>query len=165
MNQFSLLVEFARYGHAMNLQLLDASRTLTDAQLDQPLDIGMGSVRRILRHVLAGEITWLERWRGVTEAKWIEATLPNDLPALTPRFEQTGHDLIHFIDALTPDRLTLDQPYRDSRGTLYRATLGQMVLQGLLHSHHHRAQWVNALRRAGGPVVEVDFMYSVRTPA
>jgi uncharacterized damage-inducible protein DinB len=159
------LVEFARYGMGMNVKLLDASRTLSDAQLDQPLDIGMGSVRRILRHVLAGEITWLERWRGVTEAVWAEASLPHDLPTLSARFDQTGHDLIHFIEALAPDRLAIEQPYRDSRGTLYRATLGQMILQGLLHSHHHRAQWVNALRRVGGPVVEVDYMYSVRQTA
>lgn len=159
------LVDFARYGLAMNLKLLVASHTLSDAQLDQPLDIGMGSTRRILRHVLAGEITWLERWRGVTEAKWIEASLPNDLPTLTVRFEQTGNELIQFVDSLAPDRLSLEQPYRDSRGTLYRATLGQMILQGLLHSHHHRAQWVNALRRVGGPVVEVDYMYSVRQTA
>ena len=158
------LVDFARYGLAMNLSLLEASRTLSETQLDLPLDIGMGSVRRILRHVLAGEVTWLERWRGVGEAGWIEAHLPNDLPTLSSRFQQTGHEQIQFIDSLSPDRLAIEQVYRDSKGSLFRATLGQMVLQGLLHSHHHRAQWVNALRRAGGPVVEVDYMYSVRKP-
>jgi uncharacterized damage-inducible protein DinB len=40
-----------------------------------------------------------------------------------------------------------------------------MIEQYILHSHHHRAQAINAIKRAGGPVVEADYMYVVRQPA
>jgi uncharacterized damage-inducible protein DinB len=69
-----------------------------------------------------------------------------------------------FLASLDPGRLDAEQPYRDSRGTLFRATLRRMLLQGIVHSIHHRAQAVNAIRRLGGAAPEVDFIMSVRQP-
>jgi uncharacterized damage-inducible protein DinB len=44
------------------------------------------------------------------------------------------------------------------RDSMFTATLQQMLTQSVLHSHHHRAQIVNAIRRVGGTVAEVDYM-------
>ena len=41
---------------------------------------------------------------------------------------------------------------------------GDMILQGLVHSIHHRAQAVNMLRQLGLGPPEVDYMTSVRLP-
>jgi uncharacterized damage-inducible protein DinB len=69
-----------------------------------------------------------------------------------------------FLDRVDDVRLAADQVYRDSKGSLFRATLHEMMLQGINHSVHHRAQAVNMIRRLGGPIVEVDFMYWRRQP-
>jgi hypothetical protein len=45
------------------------------------------------------------------------------------------------------------QNYRDSKGSLFKATLNDMLIQNVMHSTHHRAQIVNAIRRVGQPQV------------
>jgi uncharacterized protein YciI len=57
------------------------------------------------------------------------------------------------------------QVYRDSKGSLFQATLGDMLMQGVMHTKHHQAQAVNALKRLGAAWPELDYMYRVRKPA
>ena len=56
------------------------------------------------------------------------------------------------------------QRYRDSKGSLYQTTLQNMLLEMIVHATHHRAQAINALRRVGAAVPEVDYMQQVREP-
>jgi uncharacterized damage-inducible protein DinB len=56
------------------------------------------------------------------------------------------------------------QEYRDSRGSKFRATLADMITQGLVHSIHHRAQATNAIRRLGRNAPEMDYMVHIRQP-
>lgn len=157
--------ELFRYGDAMNDQLFNVAETLDVAMLDQKLDIGLGSVRAILRHIAAGEETWLRRWQKDVESPWVESSLPSDLVQVHARLVAVRPTRDAFLDSLTPASLFAEQIYRDSKGSMFKATLQEMLIQGVLHSHHHRAQVVNAIRRVGGPTIEVDYMYSVRKPA
>lgn len=159
------LRELTRYGDRANTMVFEAAGALPASALDQPIDIGLNSLRRILVHIHSGESVWLARWQGKVETPWpredvqlAPAEVLANLRSLIPARDA-------FLDSLTAERLTADQPYRDSRGNLFRATLMQMILQGLVHSIHHRAQAVNAIRRLGGTAPEVDLMYSVRQPA
>ncbi len=153
------------YSDAMNEKILVAAVALSDAQLDQAFDMGMGTLRKTLAHIYVGEMVWLERWQGNTDCKWppYETTLsPSEIldrcrALIGPR------DV--FVGSLDATRLAAVQVYRDSRGSLFRAMLLDMILQGITHSTHHRAQAVNMIRRAGGAVVEVDYMYAHREPA
>ena len=152
--------EMFRYGDAATDRILDAAAALDDAALDRPLDLGMGSVREILRHLAAAEETWVARVGGEAQAPFRQGQMPRDVAGL--------RSLLHALrprrDALLGggDALDADLDYRDSKGGLYRAARRQMFLQLALHSHHHRAQLANALRRAGGAALDLDFMYAVR---
>lgn len=165
MNALDSLVLQLAYSDEMNRRLFDAAGTLDAAKLDQPFDMGMGTLRKTVAHLYVGEKIWLERWKGNRDTPWppYETTQP---PAeILNACEAVWRDRDGFIAGLKDATLETRQVYRDSKGSLFQATLHEMILQGINHSTHHRAQAVNMIRRLGGPVVEVDFMYWRRQPA
>lgn len=160
-----LLTQLLEYSDWANVRVLDAAKGMSDEQLDKPLDIGPGSLRRILIHTYNGELVWLKRWRGEVETKWPSESEKVPAAALAERFAALWGERGEFMRKLDDAAIGREQTYRDSRGSLFRATLGDMLLQGIVHSTHHRAQAVNALRRLGGPIVELDYMMRMRQPA
>ena len=156
---------FFKYSDWANGQILSAAAKLDDAALDQPFEMGRGSLRLTLMHIHAGEHVWLQRWHGRTETPWPDEDERVAPAALADRFAETRAARDQFLAALKDADLARSIPYRDSKGGLFKATLADMLTQGILHSHHHRAQAVNMLRRAAGVEVELDYMMWVRQPA
>lgn len=154
-----------RHGDWANDRLLTFSADLPDAGLDRPFDMGVGSLRRTLLHIHAGEHVWLQRWQGRTETPWPDETEPVSPAVLGERFAATRTERKNFLATQADRDLARAIVYRDSKGSLFSATLGDMLLQACLHSAHHRAQAVNMLRRLGATAPELDYMVSVRTPA
>ena len=150
------------YSDQMNRLLLDAAAPLSAEQLDRHFDLGMQSLRKTLAHILVAETVWLERWRGNGEVKWPPYETTQSPAAMLADFETLWPQRDVFLASLTPEKLGADQVYRDSKGSQFTATLHEMILQGIVHSTHHRAQAVHMLRRVGGPFVEMDFMYARR---
>ena len=167
MSELSMIRRLLVYSDWANGQVLDAAAAFSDEQLDRGLEIGpgAGSLRRVLAHTWAGEDTWLRRWRGEIEAPWPDEHERLSVNELRTRFEQTWRSREAFIASIDEPMLERVQTYRDSRGSLFSATLGDMVLQGVAHSVHHRAQATNAIRRLGGAAPEMDYMMRIRRPA
>lgn len=152
------------YSDWSNRRLLEAAAPLDDAELDRDMQIGPGSARKIMLHIHNGESVWLKRWQGNTETKWPSESEKIAMRPLAERFERTWVERDGFLAGLMrqdPERV---QTYRDSKGSLFEATLGDMLLQGFLHSKHHQAQMVNALKRLGAAWPELDYMYRLRRP-
>lgn len=156
---------FLRYSEWANEQLLRAAAGLSDEQLDRPFDMGRGSLRKTLMHLWAGESVWLSRWRGRTETPWPDEEIKADVPNIEERFRQVYSERAALLATLKDADFGRVVTYRDSKGSLYKATLGDMVMQGIIHSIHHRAQAVNMRRRLGATAPEIDYMYWVRKPA
>jgi len=164
MSDLSTITTILRYGAWANEELLHAASGLPDSKLDQPFDMGMGSLRKTLLHIHAGEHVWLQRWQGRTETPWPDENEPVGFPTLIARFRETAAARNAFLAKAAHDDFSRPIVYRDSRGSLFRATLGDMMLQMCLHSAHHRSQAVNMLRRLGASPPELDYMMSVRAP-
>jgi uncharacterized damage-inducible protein DinB len=150
------------YNDWANERILHAARPLNETQLDQSFDMGRGSPRRTLLHIYCGELVWLARWQGKTETPWPDEEERVSVAVIAERWMATRQERKSFmnkIDTRDYDRVIT---YRDSKGQLYRATLGDMILQMLNHSAHHRAQAVNMLRRVNAGLVELDYMYRIR---
>jgi uncharacterized damage-inducible protein DinB len=165
MTDTATLVDLFKYNDHANDLVYRAASPLGDDLLDRPLDIGLGSLRRILIHIYNGEFVWLKRWQGQIETGWPREDgrqSPEELLEMLRSLRQERDAFVHSRDARALDAV---QIYRDSRGSLFQATLREMILQGFVHSTHHRAQAVNAIRRLGGKAPEVDLMVSVRRPA
>ena len=58
------------YGHNdwSNARIVTQCQRLTDAQLDQPREMGFGALRNTLFHILAAEEIWFERWNSSSRA-------------------------------------------------------------------------------------------------
>lgn len=153
------------YSDWANARVVEAAERVPDDALDRPLDLGPGSLRRILIHTYNGEHVWLQRWKGVQETKWPSESEAVPVLEIARRFTANSAARAAFFEKLAAADLERGQQYRDSKGSVFAATLGDMILQGHVHSVHHRAQAVNALRRLGGPIVELDYMMRVRRPA
>ena len=165
MIHLNTLRAFLRYSEWANGQLVHASAGLEDGQLDQSFDIGRGTLRKTLLHIHAGEHIWLQRWQERTETPWPDEDEKASVATIAGRFSTSYAERATFLATLTDGDLERLIAYRDSAGSVFKATLADMVVQGILHSTHHRAQAVNMIRRAGGPGVELDYMMWVRKPA
>jgi uncharacterized damage-inducible protein DinB len=148
-----------------NRQLLECAAGVDDAALDRDLQIGPGSLRRILLHIYNGEHAWLRRWKGEAETKWPSEGEKVGVPELASRFAHNAEARDAWLRTVSPSDVGLAQTYRDSKGSLFRASLGDMLVQGVVHSKHHQAQAVNALKRLGAKWPELDYMYRVRVAA
>lgn len=153
-----------QYTDWSNDRLLAAAEPLEDARLDRELEVGPGTLRRALLHILSGEQVWLRRWRGEAETTWPDERERATVAQVRTRMATNRNERDDFLDTLAagPTDLGRVQPYRDSKGSLFRATLGDMLIQGVMHSKHHQAQAVNMIRRLGGEWPELDYMYRVR---
>jgi uncharacterized damage-inducible protein DinB len=129
-------------------RLLAAVAPLTDAQLDQPFEMGPGSLRATLRHLYGAERNWLARWRGCDQPQF---------PQASELAKPAEFDRAH--RALVPERsadvanLDFSQTctYTNPQGRTYTFALGDVLLHVCNHGIHHRAQAVNMLRRLGQP--------------
>lgn len=156
---------FFRYSVWANEEVLGAAASLTEESLDRSFDIGRGSLRKTLLHLHAGEDVWLHRWQGLTETPWPDESEKATVETIHARFRATWLQRSRFMATLKAADAENMVAYRDSKGSLFKATLGDMMVQAIVHSTHHRAQAVNMIRRLGGAVVEVDYMMWVRQPA
>lgn len=153
-----------RYSDWANERVLDSALGVAEKDLDRPMDVGPGSMRRTLLHVLAGEDVWLKRWMGQVETRWPDERERAGVGEIAGRLRAVWASREAFIGSLPPGATGRVQAYRDSKGGLFRASLGDMLVQGCVHSIHHRAQAVNILRRLGAAVPELDYMMRVRQP-
>jgi uncharacterized damage-inducible protein DinB len=165
MDTLATLTDLFRYGDAANALVVTAADKLADEQLDRPLNLGLGSIRRICRHLLAGEATWLARICGEVEARWPDEQGAISMPDMLRQLKAVQAERRSFLAALDPDQLSRRQQYRDSKGSLFEVTLQEMLIQAAVHAIHHRAQIACAIQLIGGNPPELDYMYSVRKPA
>ncbi|MCG3138232.1 MAG: hypothetical protein HJJLKODD_02093 [Phycisphaerae bacterium] len=164
MSELHVLHGLLDYSDWANLQVLAAATHLSAAQLDQPFEIGMGTLRQTILHLYNGEAVWLKRWQGETETPWPSEDLPTPINALQQQFEALAIRRRQRIETTGFGNMQATIRYRDSRGSLFQTTPKDMVMQMIIHSIHHRAQIVNMLRRLGVGLVELDYMMRVRQP-
>lgn len=153
-----------RYSEAMNEQLFLAANKLTDGQLDEPFEMGFGTLRRTLEHIQHGETVWLARWQGDVECAWPAFEPGIAVDELKARLSESVRKRYAWLESLDNADFGKVQRYRDSKGGLYQASLRDMLRQGMFHSVHHRAQAVNMLRRLTSVGLEMDYMAHVREP-
>ena len=124
-------------------QVLEACRGLTDAQLDQPFDIGHGTLRETLAHVVGAVAYWTGQMTG-------EAPAPPPAEASIDALV-AWHRRAHAAFAVAARRVCdegrLDETFRD--GYDYPQSRGGTILQVVAHGAQHRAEVRHMLNRLG----------------
>ncbi len=156
---------FLRYNDWADDEVFRASEVFSDEQLDRAFEMGRGSLRKTLMHILCGERVWVKRWQGHGQTPWPDEDEPAAITVLAERLSRVRQERDEFLRGLGGGELEKRLSYHDSLGGMFTATLGEMMLQMCVHSTHHRAQAVNMIRRLGGRAPDMDYMYWIRLPA
>lgn len=153
-----LLDRMLAHDHWATSQVLELSRGLTDEQLDQPFDIGHGTLRETLDHVVYVIDFWTRMMAG-QPAEHDRRTLRYDrsIPALIERHARF-HAAFADLARRVRDEGRLDDTFVDHFGL--RPSLGGAIVQVIEHNVEHRTEAAHMLLRLGvgnGPL-EVDHL-------
>jgi carboxymethylenebutenolidase len=124
-------------------QLLDLSRGLTDAQLDQPFDIGHRTLRATFDHMILN----VDFWTAVMIGQPIEYQRePSSVAALIADHERSEATFSAFARRVR-DEQRLDDTFVDHYGA--PMTFGGAILHVVLHNDEHRTEALHILQRLG----------------
>jgi len=141
-------------------RLIDKAIPLNAEQLDRPIDIGPGSIRKTLLHLHDAERWWLRNWTTGTSA-FERSPLATSLTDLRDAWAQTAERRNRFIADLTAEGsqriVTVD-----ASGALVSVRVIESLIQLCCHGTHHRAQLLNMLRQVGTQAGELDLIVWVR---
>ncbi len=138
-----VLLDFDRWA---NGQLFDACERLTDAQLDREFEMGLGTIRKTLTHMLGAMRGWTdvmlrtEQWRPR-----LEQDPPRSIAELRVLHEEIAAE---FRENATQG--SHDEVFTPNRGgKTFGFSCGGVLTHVTTHNVHHRAQCLNMLRHLG----------------
>lgn len=160
MSDFSIPQALFDYSLWANEHLFHLCEGLTDEQLDARREIGFGSLRNTLFHILAAEEIWLERW---TKQPWRAFEADSSglaLPLIRERLLAVHQKRAAFLKAHAGRLASEFCEYKDAKGNQYRNVLLELVMHVANHGIHHRAQALNYLKGYGRTVPGgLDFLF------
>ncbi len=155
-------VEFLNeYNRWANARMLDAASKLTSEQFTTDLKSSHRSVRDTLAHILAAEWIWLERWNGTSPQALLNPVEFPTVDSLQTRWSDLESDFQSFISGLNDESLEKVIAYTNTRGEVWKYTLGQMIQHVMNHSSYHRGQVTTMLRQLEAEVIPVDLLVFV----
>lgn len=126
-----------------NRQLLAACDGLTDEQLDTPFEMGLGSLRPTVTHILGAMRGWTDVLARTPMRDRIESGGPYG-PARWNELEPiVDAELTAAALSGSPD----DVLQAERAGKMYEFVRSHIVVHITTHGVHHRAQCLNMLRR------------------
>ena len=140
-----LLDRLLEHDHWATTQLLDLSRELTDAQLDQEFDIGHRSVRGTFEHMIVN----VAFWTGLMTGQPVDEE--GDERSLAELIDR--HERFYATFATLARRLRDEERLDDTFIDHYEArkSFGGTILHVVLHNAEHRTEAVHILTRLGVP--------------
>ena len=135
------------YNQWANEKIVQLCAGLTDAQLDQPREMGFGTLRKTLFHILTADVVWMERWES---KPWREFPTDPDgksIAEIAADLGDVGRRRLGLIEKHQPDGWNSTIEYLDSAKTPYRHQLHDLLLHVWIHGIHHRAQALNYLKQ------------------
>jgi len=145
------------HDHWATARLLDVSGSLTDAQLDQPFDIGHRTLRATFGHMIFNVPFWTAFLSGQPADGGYSDDLQSgdrSLAALRDHHERSYAAFANVARRLRDER-RLDETYVDHYAV--RKSFGGTILMVVEHNVEHRGEALHLLERLGVPdLPEVD---------
>jgi uncharacterized damage-inducible protein DinB len=151
------LARYYRYGDWANTRVFDIASGLMDVQLDQPFEIGFGTLRLTMQHIMNAESWWLASWKNEPMPDFPPADPSASLCDIRREFDQvatTRNGILSDGPAAALER-NVNITFGGRAGSF---RLGDSMLQLCTHGTHHRAQAVNMLRHLGARVPVMDYV-------
>lgn len=159
-NSPAMIDELYRYNLWANSKILSLCDGLTDAQLDQPREMGFGSLRNTVFHILAAEEVWVERWKLVPWRPFPTDAGGMSLMEIGKRLRAIDNIRRELIDQERASQWQRVVEYKDSKGNAYTNRLEGLLVHVANHGIHHRAQALSYLRQFGKTVPGgIDYIF------
>lgn len=165
----------AHYNLRFNQRLYDRCAELGKAQRRRDLGAFFGSVHGTLNHVLLADRIWLTRFRdhGPPSPALAEAAIDvrfaslaeplyDDFDELRAQREDTDRAISAWAVELSPEALSSELAYLNTRGDSLRHPLWYAALHLFDHQTHHRGQITTLLTQLGGDVGVTDLLAFLR---
>ncbi len=146
-----LLDRLLAHDHWATARLLDVSRGLSDAQLDQPFDIGHRSLRATFDHMILN----VDFWTGLM----VEQPIKDERDASSVATLIEDHERSYATFATVARQFRNEQRLEDTYIDHFaaRKTFGGTIIHVVLHNAEHRTEALHILERLGVPdLPEVD---------
>ncbi|MHB8644831.1 MAG: DinB family protein [Thermomicrobiales bacterium] len=156
----AMLVTMFDYNAQTNARLLDCAAKVSDAQLDEPSNYSVGSLRQTLWHTLIVEYGWRSQCQGV-DARALP--FPIEATAAVAAFQTFRQEeaaraqalLADASDADLAETLTLKRQDGSERSLIR----WQILVHILYHSAQHRSEMAELLTRYGQSPGDTDFIF------
>lgn len=151
------------YGDWALDHVLAATGSLPTEAIEQPFDMGMGSLQKNIQHMIDAERWWIANWQA-DNSPFPRGEEPRSLSEMQSLLEEVRKERNTFIAGLTSE--SADRIVNVTAGgpvSCYRVTESLLQLCG--HGTHHRAQCLNMLRQAGGKPPGIDLIFWLRESA
>jgi uncharacterized damage-inducible protein DinB len=150
-----LLDRMLAYDRWATLQLLDVCRNLSDAQLDQTVDVGHQTLRETFDHMIYTVGFWTGYMTGhPVDHDRTTQNYDRSIPALIERFEG-DHAAYAAACRAALDEQRMDETFIDYYN--YPQSYGATILQVPVHNVEHRTEALHILNRLGIPdLPEID---------
>ncbi len=148
----SILEELFRFNAWANGRVLGLGEKLSDTELDASRELGLGSLRNTMFHLLAAEEIWLERWQGRPRRPFPVDAAGATVGEIRTRLGAVDRERAAMIRAAGDEGLRRSCNYQDARGNDWSNPLGELMLHVANHGVHHRAQALHFLKHCGHKV-------------
>lgn len=162
----SLMEDLYRYNDWANAKVFALCEGLTHAQLDEKRELGFGSLRNTLFHILTAEQIWLERWQVAPWRVFPTDSLGMDVDDIQAQLRQISQARLQMLKSEKAARWQRIVNYKDSKGTEYSNPLDVLLMHVANHSAYHRAQALAYLKAFGKTTpVGIDYLlYKLARP-
>ncbi len=163
----SQIEDLYRYNDWANAKVFALCEGLTHAQLDEKREMGLGSLRNTLFHILTAEQIWLERWQVVPWRPFPTDSLGMDIDDIEAQLRQISQARLQMIKSEKSSRWQRIVNYKDAKGNEHSNPLEVLLHHVVNHSIYHRAQALAYLKSFGKSLpVGIDFLlYKLARPA
>ncbi len=153
----ALLSRGLAYGDWASKRIVASAGKLDDQRLDQPFEMGLGTLRKTLLHIVDAESWWVDNWTGAAQPEWEKTAETTAIGELVSTFAEVRRRRDSHLSGISPDALLRVVPVWATPELKLHFRLGESVVQLIDHGTNHRAQAVNMLRHLGAPVPSLDF--------
>ena len=131
----------ARYNRIANERLYEACARLTDEEYRKPRKGSLGSIHRLLNHILLGDQIWMSRFEGGGQTTPpLHKILFEEFDALRQARSAEDSRIEAFFSAPPVDFFTRELRYVNSKGVAYVELAAVAAAHLFNHQTHHRGQ-------------------------
>ena len=146
LNQMKALYD---YTHWATDKLLETVAQLNEAQFNNEMPNGIGSIRVTLVHLVSAHWVWRERWQGNSPRALLN---PDDFPtfeAIQQRWREEKQRMNDLFATLHDEDLDRQIIYTNTRGQSLQQSLWRMMQHVLHHDTQHRSEIAMRLTELG----------------